>query len=78
MSELITAALIKDGYSVFIAAGVKIDENDIPRLRCGANYQLVRRLSEPSWQIMRETLIKSIDKLRSAPLDDMTRVYEEE
>lgn len=69
-------ALEKTGYFPFIAAGLRVDDDGMPRLRLSSNALIVRRLSDKSWAIMRNTLVQAIDKMRSAPLDDLTR-YEE-
>ena len=73
MMDEISEALTEAGYVVFFAAGVGIDDKGMPRMRAGADANIVRKLSESSWAIMRETLIRELDMLRSAPLDDLTR-----
>lgn len=67
-------ALTTTGYLPFLAAGVMVDARDVPHLRLAGDAQIVRKLSDASWQVMRTTLISAIDKMRSAPLDDLTRV----
>ena len=72
--EEISEALMEAGYVVFLAAGVKLNEDEQTYwMRCGADANIVRCISEGAWQTMRATLIREIDMLRNAPLDDLTR-----
>lgn len=65
--------LIETGYLPFIAAGITVDTDGVPKLRLAGDANIVRRLEEPHWLIVRSTLIAALDKMHSAPLDDLTR-----
>lgn len=43
----------------------------MPMLRVAGEVGMVRKLPEEAWQILRQSLIKSIDQLHTAPLDDL-------
>ena len=64
-------ALIKVGYLPILAVGIGEDENGHMRLRLAGEARVVRRVSDRHWEGIRETLIKSLDRLRSLPLDDL-------
>ena len=67
-------ALEKTEYTVFLAAGIRVNEQNIPHMRLAGDANIVRKMSDEAWGVMRTTLIQSVDKMRSAPLDDLTHV----
>lgn len=67
-------ALTRAGNLVFFAFGLRVDEQTMtPHMRAACRPDIVRKLPEDAWQIIRMTMIKEIDSLRSAPLDDLER-----
>ena len=64
-------ALINAGYFPILAVGLGEDAQGKLRLRLAGEASVVRQVSDTHWQVIRETLIKSLDRLRSLPLDDL-------
>lgn len=64
------AALEAKGYTVIMAVGFgeRIDGTYSIKL---ASSPLLRGLSEGTWRMTRETIIRAMDRMRESPLDDL-------
>jgi hypothetical protein len=64
-------ALVAVGYRPFLAVGLGEGTRGELRLRLAGEARVVRQVSDANWQVIRDTLIKSLDRLRTLPLDDL-------
>ena len=70
MSKGFEQALEARGYTVLMAVGFgeRIDGTYSIKL---ASSPILRNISEGTWQATRETIIRAMDRMRIAPLDDL-------
>lgn len=63
-------AILEAGYEPLIIVGFGIRPDGAFSLKTGA-HPAIRTISEETWQVMRQTIDRALDRLREAPLDDL-------
>ncbi len=63
-------AILAAGYEPLIIIGFGTRADGQFSLKVGAN-PAIRSVSDETWLLMRETIDRALDDLRSAPMDDL-------
>lgn len=69
MKMSLEAAILAAGYEPLIIVGFG-SQNGQFTLKVGAN-PAVRTVRDETWELIRETVIRSLDRLRELPMDDL-------
>ena len=64
------AALEAHGYTVLMSVGFGMRPDGAYSLKLAASPML-KSVSDEHWEMIRDTLIKSLDQLRETPMDDL-------
>jgi len=64
-------ALVETGFFPFLCVGINVD-GLVPLIRMAGEAHICRKLDDAAWEFLRDGVVATIDRLRSAPLDDLS------